>query len=113
MDCEIDVRGASHKPGLDYRSHDITAIDCSLRFMRQAQLFQEHKTLTNLPEGMSYRTQLILEAKFSGSGRLQKAGDIPQFLLPLRAEAECWAASRRVAFCQLLKLERCLCYGYI
>jgi alkylated DNA repair dioxygenase AlkB len=120
MDCEIDMRGASHKPGLDYRSHDITAIDCSLRFMTQAQLFQEHKTLTNLPEGMSYRTQLISEAheralldqvsqlpfkefefhgykgkrrtvsfgwqyEFSGSGRLQKAGDIPQFLLPLRA----------------------------
>jgi len=88
--------------------------------MTQAKLFEEHKIAANLPEGMSYRAQLISEVhekalldhvrqlpfkefefhgykgkrrtvsfgwqyEFSGRGKLQKANDIPQFILPLRA----------------------------
>ena len=88
--------------------------------MTQAKLFEEHKIAANLPEGMSYRAQLISEVhekalldhvrqlpfkefefhgykgkrrtvsfgwqyEFSGRGGLQKANDIPQFILPLRA----------------------------
>lgn len=88
--------------------------------MTQATLFEEHKIAANLPEGMSYRAQLISKVhekellhhmrqlpfkefefhghkgkrrtvsfgwqyEFSGRGRLQKANDIPQFILPLRA----------------------------
>lgn len=88
--------------------------------MTQAKLFEEHKIAANLPEGMSYRAQLISGAhekalldhvrqlpfkefefhgykgkrrtvsfgwqyEFSGRGGLQKANDIPQFILPLRA----------------------------
>lgn len=90
------------------------------RFMTQAKLFEEHKIAANLPEGMTYRAELIsgLHEKalldhvrqlpfkefefhgykgkrrtvsfgwhyeFSGRGALQKANDIPQFILPLRA----------------------------
>ena len=88
--------------------------------MTQAKLFEEHKIAANLPEGMSYRAQLISgvqekalldhvrqlpfkefefhgykgkrrtvsfgwQYEFSGRGGLQKANDIPQFILPLRA----------------------------
>ena len=88
--------------------------------MAQAKLFEEHKIAANLPEGMSYRAQLISgvhekalldhvrqlpfkefefhgykgkrrtvsfgwQYEFSGRGGLQKANDIPQFILPLRA----------------------------
>ena len=88
--------------------------------LTQGKLFEEHKIAANLPEGMSYRAQLISEVhekalldqvrqlpfkefefhgykgkrrtvsfgwqyEFSGRGGLQKANDIPQFILPLRA----------------------------
>ena len=88
--------------------------------MTQAPLFEAPKIAARLPEGMSYRAQLISEVdekalldhvrqlpfkefefhgfkgkrrtvsfgwqyEFSGRGKLQKASDIPQFILPLRA----------------------------
>jgi alkylated DNA repair dioxygenase AlkB len=89
---------------------------------RQSKLFDEHTEGQDLPEGMSYRRELITaheekallarvrelpfknfqfhghtgkrrtvsfgwQYEFSGRGALRKADDIPDFLLPLRAQA--------------------------
>jgi alkylated DNA repair dioxygenase AlkB len=94
--------------------------------MPQANFFHQHESAINLPEGMSYCSQLISRVEetaliarvselpfkefefhgykgkrrtvsfgwqyeFSGRGRLQKANDIPEFLLPLRASAATFA----------------------